>query len=85
MPTGVRHAERSGREGTGPAVSDAPDPLGKRALYWAPARARRGGPRRAAEGDVPGKHALYSAEARASAGAVAPPLAPPDAAPARAG
>jgi hypothetical protein len=36
----------------------APDPLGKRALYWAPAE-REEGPHRQS-GDVTGKHALYS-------------------------
>jgi hypothetical protein len=57
-------------------VTDSPDPLGKRALFWAPAERDEGGPRRAAERDAPGKHALFSAEARASAGAATPPLAP---------
>jgi hypothetical protein len=41
-------------------VSDAPDPLGKRALFWAPAERQEEGPRHADEGDVPGKHALFS-------------------------
>jgi hypothetical protein len=41
-------------------VSDAPDPLGKRALYWAPAERDEEGPRSPDGGDVPGKHALYS-------------------------
>jgi hypothetical protein len=47
-------------------MSDSPDPLGKRALFWAPAERDEGGPRRASERDVPGKHALFSDEARAS-------------------
>jgi len=47
-------------------VTDAPDPLGKRALFWAPAERDEGGPRRAAERDVPGKYALFSDEARAT-------------------
>ena len=46
-------------------MTDSPDPLGKRALFWAPAERDEGGPRRAAERDVPGKHALFSDEARA--------------------
>jgi hypothetical protein len=45
-------------------MTDAPDPLGKRALFWAPAERDEGGPRRASERDVPGKHALFSEEAR---------------------
>ncbi len=47
-------------------MNDSPDPLGKRALFWAPAERNEGGPRRASERDVPGKHALFSDEARAS-------------------
>ncbi len=47
-------------------MTDAPDPLGKRALFWAPAERDEEGPRRAAERDIPGKHALFSDEARAS-------------------
>jgi hypothetical protein len=47
-------------------MTDSPDPLGKRALFWAPAERDEGGPRRASERDVPGKHALFSDEARAS-------------------
>ena len=46
-------------------MTESPDPLGKRALFWAPAERDEGGPRRAAERDVPGKHALFSDEARA--------------------
>jgi len=53
-------------------VSDAPDPLGKRALFWAPAERDEGGPRRAAERDVPGKYALFSDEARAAGTKVHP-------------
>jgi hypothetical protein len=41
-------------------VSDAPDPLGKRALFWAPGERQEEGPRAPAEGGVPGKHALFS-------------------------
>ena len=48
-------------------MTDSPDPLGKRALFWAPAERDEGGPRRAAERDAPGRHALFSDEARASA------------------
>jgi hypothetical protein len=48
-------------------VTDAPDPLGKRALFWAPAERDEDGPRRASERAVPGKHALFSDEARAAA------------------
>ena len=55
-------------------MTDSPDPLGKRALFWAPAERDEGGPRHAAERDAPGKHALFSAEARASAGTAPPPL-----------
>ena len=60
-------------------MSDSPDPLGKRALFWAPAERDEGGPRRASERDVPGKHALFSDEARASVTRVraVPPLEPP--------
>jgi hypothetical protein len=47
-------------------MTDAPDPLGKRALFWAPAERDEGGPRRPAERDAPGRHALFSDEARAS-------------------
>jgi hypothetical protein len=49
-------------------VTDAPDPLGKRALFWAPAERDEGGPRGPGECDVPGKHALFSEEARFAAG-----------------
>jgi hypothetical protein len=41
-------------------MSDAPDPLGKRALYWAPAERYEDGPRNADEAYVEGKHALFS-------------------------
>ena len=41
-------------------MPDAPDPLGKRALFWAPAERHEHGPRTPDEGDVPGKHALFS-------------------------
>jgi hypothetical protein len=43
-------------------VPDAPDPLGKRALFWAPAERHEAGPRRPAEKRIPpGRHALFSA------------------------
>jgi hypothetical protein len=48
-------------------MTDAPDPLGKRALFWAPAERDEGGPRRPSERDVPGKHALFSEGARTTA------------------
>jgi hypothetical protein len=41
-------------------VSDAPDPLGKRALFWAPAERHEEGPRSPDSEDIPGKHALFS-------------------------
>jgi hypothetical protein len=41
-------------------VSDAPDPLGKRALFWAPAERDEEGPRYPDGGGVPGRHALFS-------------------------
>lgn len=41
-------------------MPDAPDPLGKRALFWAPAERHEHGPRTSDEGDVPGKHALFT-------------------------
>jgi hypothetical protein len=41
-------------------MSDAPDPLGKRALFWVPAQRDEEGPRYPDGEDVPGKHALYS-------------------------
>ena len=68
-------------------MTDAPDPLGKRALFWAPAERDEGGPRRPAERDVPGKHALFSDEARAVGHQAATPSSPwsaPPAAPRRA-
>lgn len=74
-PTGVRHAERRPRVAR-PVTSDAPDPLGKRALFWAPAERDEEGPRRAAERDVPGKHALFSDEARAAGVKPSAPIAP---------
>jgi hypothetical protein len=43
-------------------MADAPDPLGKRALFWAPAERHEGGPRRPTEKAIPpGRHALFSA------------------------
>jgi hypothetical protein len=41
-------------------MSDAPDPLGKRALFWAPAQRDEEGPRNPDGEEVPGKRALYS-------------------------
>jgi hypothetical protein len=41
-------------------VSDAPDPLGKRALFWAPAERHEEGPRSPDGEDIPGKRALFS-------------------------
>jgi hypothetical protein len=57
-------------------VSDAPDPLGKRALYWAPAKRDEDGPRHADEGQVLGKHALYSGSDSWPASPVAAGAAP---------
>src|SRR3984957_9952005 len=65
-PTGVPPTEPRPRRPGAPDMSDSPDPLGKRALFWAPAERDEGGPRRASERDAPGKHALFSDEARAS-------------------
>jgi hypothetical protein len=63
-------------------VTDAPDPLGKRALFWAPAERDEDGPRHAAEVHAPGKHALFSEEARtAVAGRVRPGPGRPHGAP----
>ncbi len=58
-------------------MSDAPDPLGKRALYWAPAKRDEDGPRTAEEGQVLGKHALFSeagSRPASSAAAVGAPV-----------
>jgi hypothetical protein len=52
-------------------VADAPDPLGKRALFWAPAERHEAGPRRPEKRVLPGRHALFSA-----AGTGAPADAP---------
>jgi len=52
-------------------VTDAPDPLGKRALFWAPAERDEDGPRGPSELTAPGKHALFSEEARVAAAAAA--------------
>jgi hypothetical protein len=41
-------------------VPDAPDPLGKRALFWAPAERHEHEPRTGDDDAVPGKHALFS-------------------------
>jgi hypothetical protein len=48
-------------------VPDAPDPLGKRALFWAPAERHEHGPRNPDEDAVPGKRALFSDAGSASA------------------
>jgi len=53
-------------------VSDAPDPFGKRALFWAPAERDEDGPRTPDENPVTGKHALFS-DAGASTGAARRP------------
>lgn len=42
-------------------MADAPDPLGKRALFWAPAERQEAGPRRPEKRVLPGRHALFSA------------------------
>jgi len=52
-------------------MADAPDPLGKRALFWAPAERHEAGPRGPEKHASPGRHALFSA-----AGATAPVDAP---------
>jgi hypothetical protein len=52
-------------------VADAPDPLGKRALFWAPAERQEAGPRRPEKRIPPGRNALFSA-----AGTVPPTTAP---------
>src|ERR1700681_2955899 len=70
--TGARRAEPVRGETPTTPMTDSPDPLGKRALFWAPAERDEGGPRRSAERDAPGRHALFSDEARASATQVRP-------------
>jgi len=47
-------------------VPDSPDPLGKRALFWAPAERHEAGPRRPEKRVLPGRHALFSAATAAS-------------------
>lgn len=42
-------------------MPDSPDPLGKRALFWAPAERVEDAPRRRAVPGARGKHALFSA------------------------
>lgn len=42
-------------------MADSPDPLGKRALFWAPAERQEAGPRRPEKRVPPGRHALFSA------------------------
>jgi hypothetical protein len=44
-------------------VPDAPDPLGKRALFWAPAERHDAGPRGPEKRIAPGRQALFSASA----------------------
>jgi hypothetical protein len=51
-------------------VSEARDPLGKRALFWAPAERQEEAPFRSEHETVRGRHALYSV-----ADAVQPPQA----------
>ena len=41
-------------------MAESPDPLGKRALFWAPAERVEDGPRRSATSQIRGKHALDS-------------------------
>ncbi|MHB8682477.1 MAG: hypothetical protein ACYDA2_10350 [Acidimicrobiales bacterium] len=41
----------------------SPDPLGKRALFWAPAERDDDMPRPGAATEIPGKHALFSVAA----------------------
>jgi hypothetical protein len=48
-------------------VPDAPDPLGKRALFWAPAERHDAGPRRPEKRVAPGRQALFSAAATKAA------------------
>ena len=48
-------------------MTDAPDPLGKRALFWAPATREEDRPADRSRRGSPGKHALFSEEARAAA------------------
>ncbi len=61
-------------------MAEAPDPLGKRALFWAPAERHEAGPRGPEKRVLPGRHALFSA-----AGAVTPTDAPKRNAPKRNG
>jgi hypothetical protein len=49
-------------------VPEAPDPLGKRALFWAPAERHDVGPRRPEKRVPPGRHALFSASAVTATG-----------------
>ena len=41
-------------------MPDPPDPLGKRALFWAPAQRQEAGPLRPGKRVLPGRHALFS-------------------------
>ena len=52
-------------------MPDAPDPLGKRALFWAPAERQEAGPRGPEKRIPPGRNALFSA-----AGTVPAPTTP---------
>jgi hypothetical protein len=47
-------------------VPDSPDPLGKRALFWAPAERHEAGPRRPEKRILPGRQALFSAATTAA-------------------
>lgn len=53
-------------------MSDAPDPLGKRALFWAPAEREEVGRPARNEPAVTGKHALFSAATDPDAPATTP-------------
>ena len=53
---------------------DSPDPLGKRALFWAPAERDEEGPRSGLDEEESGKHALFSTPSpRRAAGPRRPP------------
>jgi hypothetical protein len=47
-------------------MADAPDPLGKRALFWAPAERHEAGPRGPEKHVSPGRQALFSAAGAAA-------------------
>ncbi|HTT87596.1 MAG TPA: hypothetical protein VMF60_09530 [Acidimicrobiales bacterium] len=50
-------------------MPEAPDPLGKRALFWAPAERHDAGPRGPENRVPPGRHALFSTSAVTPTGA----------------